>query len=445
MRRSIRISHLLLLLASVLILALASAVSAQANQVLVLEVEGPVTPAMASYFDRGIKLAEEQGASAVVIILDTPGGSVDITLEIVQSFRNAEVPVIVFVAPDGAQAASAGSIIAASAHALGMAPETVIGAASPVDSSGADIEDTLYRKLTEDLKATMRSLTERRGNEALTLAEAMIEEAKAVTSSEALDAGFADVVATDVADLLRQLDGANLEIGGEVVTLNTSGVDHVAFSMSPVEQLLHTLANPLLIGILLAIGAQAILIEISSPGGWVAGFVGVLCLGLALYGLGTIPANWFGLILIAIAFVLFLLEVKTPGTGALALVGAITMVAGFFVLFNSPGSPEFARLSITSAIIISLATAGFFLFLVTKALKAQQNPPVTGLEGLVGQLGLVKSELRETSEDDKDYQGTILVKGELWKAISDEHIARDEQVVVKSVDRFTLRVKKTAP
>ncbi len=139
MRHSIRISHLLLLLASVLILALASAVSAQANQVLVLEVEGPVTPAMASYFDRGIKLAEEQGASAVVIILDTPGGSVDITLEIVQSFRNAEVPVIVFVAPDGAQAASAGSIIAASAHALGMAPETVIGAASPVDSSGAGL------------------------------------------------------------------------------------------------------------------------------------------------------------------------------------------------------------------------------------------------------------------------------------------------------------------
>jgi membrane-bound serine protease (ClpP class) len=445
MIRSIRISHLLLLLVTVSIFALASIVSAQANRVLVLEVEGPVTPAMASYFDRAIKQAEEESASAVVIILDTPGGSVDITLEIVQSFRNAQVPVIVFVAPDGAQAASAGSIIAASAHALGMAPETVIGAASPVDSSGADIEDTLYRKLTEDLKATMRSLTERRGIEALNLAEAMIDEAKAVTSSEALDAGFADVVATDVADLLRQLDGANLEIGQEVVTLNTSGVEQEVFSMSPVEQLLHALANPLLIGILLAIGAQAILIEISSPGGWVAGFVGVLCLGLALYGLGTIPANWFGLILIAIAFALFLLEVKTPGTGALALVGAITMVAGFFVLFNSPGSPEFARLSITSAIIISLVTAGFFLFLVTKALKAQQNPPVTGIEGLVGQLGLVKSELRETSEDNKVYQGTVQVKGELWKAISDEQVARDEQVVVKSVDGFTLRVKKTGP
>jgi membrane-bound serine protease (ClpP class) len=400
---------------------------------------------MASYFDRAIKQAEEESALAVVIILDTPGGSVDITLEIVQSFRNAQVPVIVFVAPDGAQAASAGSVIAASAHALGMAPATVIGAASPVDSSGADIEGTLYRKITEDLKATMRSLTERRGIEALTLAEAMVEEAKAVTSSEALDAGFADVVATDVADLLRQLDGANLEIGEEVVTLNTSGVEQKVFSMSPVEQLLHALANPLLIGILLAVGAQAILIEISSPGGWVAGFVGVLCLGLALYGLGTIPANWFGLILIAIAFVLFLLEVKTPGTGALAFVGAITMVAGFFVLFNSPGSPEFARLSITSAIIITLFTAGFFLFLVTKALKAQQKTPVTGIEGLVGQLGPVRSELRETSEDDKVYQGTVLIKGELWKAISDEHIARDEQVVVKSVDRFTLRVKKTGP
>jgi membrane-bound serine protease (ClpP class) len=444
MSRSIRISLILLLIWTVALLGLASGASAKAAQVLVLEIEGPVTPAMASYFDRAIEQAEEASALAVVILLDTPGGSVDITLEIVQSFRNAEVPVIIFVAPPGAQAASAGSVIAASAHALGMAPETVIGAASPVDGSGADIEETLYRKITEDLKATMRSLTARRGEDAVALAEAMIEEATAVTSSEALDAGFVDVVASDTADLLDQLDGANVEVRGETVTLHFADADRLGFAMSPIEQLLHALANPLLIGILLAIGAQAILIEISSPGGWVAGFVGVLCLGMALYGLGTIPANWLGLVLIAVAFVLFLMEVKTPGTGALALVGTLTMIAGFVVLFNSPGSPEFARLSITSALVISILTAAFFLFLVAKALMAQQEPPVTGAEGLVGQHGPVKSELRATSYDDSVYKGVVLVNGELWKAIASEDIATGEQVVVKSVDGFTLRVKRVS-
>jgi membrane-bound serine protease (ClpP class) len=424
------------------VIGVISTVAAQGDQVLLLEIEGPVTPAMASYFDRAIDEAERRGASAVLITLDTPGGSLDVTLEIVQSFRNAQVPVIVYVAPDGAQAASAGSVIAAAAHAVAMAPQTVIGAASPVDGSGADIEETLLRKLTEDMKATMRTLTAHRGEDAVLLAEAMIEEAKAATATEALEAGFIDVVATDVNDLLRQLDGKTVEVNEQMVTLDFSSVEQETYSMGMIERLLHALANPLLIGILLAIGVQAILIEISSPGGWVAGFVGVLCIGLALYGLGTMPANWFGLVLIAVAFVLLLLEVKTPGTGALAVVGGLTLFAGLLVMFNSPGSPEFARISIVGAVFISLLTASFFLFIVTKALRAQQKQPVTGVEGLLGQVGPVKADIKATTDDASVYQGTVFVNGTLWKAISEEGINRGEQVMVKQVDGFTLHVKK---
>jgi membrane-bound serine protease (ClpP class) len=440
-KRSVKLSVALLFVV-LMVIRMVTTAAANGEQVLVLEVEGPVTPAMAAYFDRAIVEAESAQASAVLIILNTPGGSVDVTLDIVQSFRNSEVPVIVFVAPNGAQAASAGSVIAAAAHAVSMAPETVVGAASPVDSSGADIETTMLRKVTEDLKATMRTLTVRRGEDAVTLAEAMIEEAKAVTASEALEAGFIDVVAADVDDLLHQLDGLTIEVNDQSITLEFSDVDQISYSMSFVERTLHALANPLLIGILLAIGVQAILIEISSPGGWVAGFLGVLCIGLALYGLGTMPANWFGLILIAAAFVLLLLEVKTPGTGALAVVGGLTLFAGLLVLFNSPGSPGFARISIPGAVIISGLTAGFFLFIVAKALKAQQRQPTTGIEGLLEQIGRVKKEFVATKEDASLYRGVVFVNGELWKASSDEAISRGEQVIVKRVDGLTLQVKK---
>jgi membrane-bound serine protease (ClpP class) len=415
--------------------------SAQSEPVLIVEIEGPVTPAMRSFFERAIESAEQQEAGAVVIVLDTPGGDVSVTLEIVQSFRNANVPVIVYVGPAGAQAASAGSVITAAAHASGMAPDTVIGAASPVGGSGEDIEDTLFRKITEDLKATMRNLAEERGEEAVTLAEEMIEDARAVTSKEALDAGLIDAVAEDVPDLLQQLDGLVVTVGGEEVTLQTAEATQQNFPINIVERVLHALSNPLLIGLLLAIGVQAILIELNSPGGWVAGFIGVLFLGLALYGLGTLPANWLGLVLVVVAFVLLILEVVTPSTGVLAIVGALTLLAGLLVLFNSPGTPEFARISIAGAIGISLFTASFFLFLLSKALRAQRNPSTTGTEGMIGQVGPVRANI-SASDEEFVYRGTVLVNGEIWRATSDEAIGRDENVVVKGVDGFTLRVKK---
>jgi membrane-bound serine protease (ClpP class) len=418
-------------------------IHAQENVVLVLEVEGPVTPAMASYFERGIETAESSGAAALLIILDTPGGNTDPMQEIVQAFRRASIPIIVYISPQGAQAASAGSIITMAAHFAAMAPETVIGAASPVGEGGAELGETIFRKLTEDLSAQMRSMVARRGEEATELAEAMILEARAVHAQEALEVNLIDVIAIDVPDLLSQLDGQTAVIGGRTVTLKTAGATQSTFSMNIIERALHALSNPLFVSILLVIGVQAILIELSSPGGWVAGFIGVLSLALAFYGLGQLPANWFGLGLIAGAFVLFALEVKAPTHGALAIVGTATMVAGLLVLFNSPSTPRFARLSISGAVSVSLFTAAFFIFVVTMALRAQQARPVTGIEGLTGHKAQVRTALT-SAHSGPPYSGSVLVQGELWRATADEPLEEGETAVVTAVEGFTLHLKKNS-
>ena len=442
-RSNPRIIALFFCLAALLSIALPAAAQTE-GEVLVLSVKGPVTPAMANYFERGITAGEARNAAAVVIVLDTPGGAVDTTQGIIRLFRNAEVPVVVYVGPAGAQAASAGSLITLAAHAAGMAPETVIGAASPVSGSGQDIEDTLYRKVVEDLKATVRGLTARRGEEARALAEQMIEDARAVHATEALEAGLIDVVAADVPTLLSKLDGMTVVVGERERTLETAGASQVPFAMNIIEQVLHALSNPLLVGLLLSLGVPAILIELKSPGGWVAGFVGILCLALAFYGLGQLPVNWLGLGLIAIAFVLFLLEVKVPGVGALALVGALTMLAGLLILFNSPGSPEFSRISLPSALLITGLTSGFFLFIVTMAVRAQRRRPLTGREALIGRTGHVRKSLVPAPSGKLTFVGSVLVQGEIWRAEADEAIETDEAVVVTGMNGFTLEVSRVS-
>lgn len=411
------------------------------DEVVVLEIAGPVTPAMVNYFERGIAAAEADGAAAVVIVLDTPGGQLDSTQKIAQLFHNAEVPVIVYVAPSGAQAASAGAIITIAAHASGMAPRTVIGAASPVDSGGEDINETMYRKVVEDMKAQVRGTAGRRGEEAVDLAEAMIEDARAVSAEEALDAGLIDAVATDLPALLNQLNGQEVALVNSTVTLQTADAAQTDLGMSFIEQLLLLLTNPFLIGVLLTIGVQAILIELSSPGGWVAGLIGILCLGLALYGIGQLPANWLGLGLIFLAFILFVFEVKTPTVGGLALAGTITLLAGILVLFNSPGSPDFARISLVGALTLTAFTGGIFLFVVTKVTSAQRKKPQTGKEGMIGQTGRVRKTFVPRPDGSLTFIGSVLVMGELWRAEADAAIESGEKVRVAALDGFTLKVE----
>ncbi len=417
-------------------------VYAQSNDVILLEAEGAVTPAMFGYLERGIRSAEEAKAKAVILALDTPGGLVDTTQEIVQLFRSSSVPIIVYVSPRGAQAASAGSIITMAGHAAAMAPETVIGAASPVGDNGVDLEDTLFRKVTEDLKATARNLTADRGAEATKLAQEMIEDARAVTAEEALEASLIDAIASDIPDLLQQLDGLTVMVNDQAVTLDTATASIEEIPANTVEEVLFALVNPILLGILLTLGVQAILIELSSPGGWVAGLIGVLAIGLALYGLGQLPVNWLGLGFIIVAFVLFLMEVKAATHGALGLTGAVILVAGLLVLFNSPGTPDFLSISIPAAIALSAATALFFLFVLSKALGAQRAKPVTGAEGLIGQKGPVRVAM--TSDRLKGpYTGMVLVAGELWRAKAEEELNAGEPIVVTAVDGVMLQVEKS--
>ena len=411
------------------------------KNVVVLELEAPITAVTLNYFERGVETAVSNEAEAVLVVLDTPGGAVTSMLEIVQLFQNSDVPIIVFVGPDGAQAASAGSVITAAAHASAMAPNTVIGAASPINSDGSDINETAYRKAVEDLKATMRSITDRRGEEAVALAEAMIEDARAVTADEALEVGFIDVIADDVDDVLEALDGVTVIVDGESQTLDLANATLDLVELSFIEQLLFILANPLLIGILLTIGAQALIFEITNPGGWAAGVIGIILIALALFGAGQLPVNYLGFGLIIVAFALLIAEAFTQTSGPLALTGAAILLAGLLVLFNSPGTPEFARISIAGAIGITAVTASFFFFMIAKVVQIRRTQPVTGKEGLVGQVAAARTDFKHDEVNER-HTGTVLVQGEIWRAESDVPIVGGEDVVVKSMDGFTLKVRK---
>ena len=409
------------------------------SEVLLLRLHGPLTPAMAEYLDRGIGIAEREGAHAVILQLDTPGGSIDLMNRMVQAIRASPVPIVVYVAPRGAIAGSAGTVITLAGHASAMAPETAIGAASPVGSQGEDLGETIEAKEKEILRATVRSLAARRSPEAIALAEATIEEARAASAEEALAIGLVDFIAADVDDLLTQLDGFPVELASGPLTLQTAGAAVVEIPQTFIEQFLQALTNPNIVFLLLSVGVQAILIELSSPGGWVAGFVGVACLAFGAYGLGVLPVNWFGLAFILIAFVLFILDVKAPTHGALTAAGVGSFIVGALVLFNSPGTPDFQRVSVPLVVGTGIVTAALFFVVVTFAIRAQRRRVTTGVEALVGRLGEARSELSPA--------GMVQVAGELWSAEAEPGsapIASGTRVEVIGVDGLRLQVRRRA-
>ena len=376
--------------------------------VLVLTAEGPLTPVLVGYIERGVEIAQREGAELLVLQLNTPGGSIDLMNRIIQIIRGSPVPVVVYVAPRGAMAGSAGTLITLAGHASAMAPETAIGAASPVGAQGEELGETLATKEKEILRATARSLAERRPAEAIALAEDTIEKARAVSASEALEVGLVDFIASDINDLLRQLDGYQVTVLDTPRTLNTRNAVLRPLGLTLVEQALQLLTNPNIVFLLLTIGVQAILIELSNPGGWVAGFIGVVCLALAIYGLGLLPVNLFGLLFIIMAFVLFVLEVKVGFSGALTIAGVASFIAGALILFNSVRLPGFPRISVPLVIGTAVVVAVSFLTIVGFALRALRLPPGMGKETLVGKQGVVRDPL--------DPVGSIQLEGELWTA-----------------------------
>jgi len=405
--------------------------------VLVLKSEGAITPVLIEYLERGIQIAVEHNAEAIILELDTPGGSVDIMNRIVQTIRSSSIPVVVYVYPNNAMAASAGTVITLAGHAAAMAPETTIGAASPVGSEGEDIGETMEAKVKEILKASVRGLTKNRSEEATRLAEETIENARAVTVEEALEVGLVDIQAVDVMDLLNQLNGREVNIGEGTVTLHTEGAEIIEVGNTLIEELLLLLVNPNLVFILLAVGIQAILIEISSPGGWVAGFIGVVCVLLAVYGIGVLPVNWFGMFFLLAAFVLFILDIKAPTHGALTLAGTATFITGALVLFNSATLPGFPRVSVPLVIITGVIIAGVFFTIMTIAIRAQHRPVQFGRETMPGKQGLVEEELNP--------HGMIKVGGELWSAElveGESLLPKGTRVEVIRVEGLVLKVRQ---
>ena len=342
--------------------------SAAQPLILVMNANGTIEPAMQEYFERGIHTAEEQNAEALIIQLNTPGGDLQSMDNIIQDIRASTVPVVVYVAPNSAMAGSAGALITISADVAAMAPEAAIGASSPIDSSGQNLDSTLATKQKEIMKATIRPLVERRGADATRLAQDMIDNAKAVSASEALQAHLIDFTATDVNDVIRQLDGFSVTMPTNgTITLHTANAVVQPLDMNVIEQLLLILTNSNIVFILLSLGAYALLLELSHPGTWVSGFVGVVCLALAIYGMGLLSVNWFGLIFIASAFVLFILDIKAPTHGALTVVGIASFIFGALMLFNSPSVPQFQRVSVPLVVGVGIVIGLMFAAILTFA------------------------------------------------------------------------------
>ena len=311
-------------------------VTAQSDATVVISMNfnGPLTPVWRTYLQRGIDQAVNLDAELIVVELNTPGGSVELMNNLVQQILASPVSVAVYVSPQGAMAASAGTLLVLAGDYAAMSPGSVIGAASPVGSQGEDIEATMETKTKEILKASVRALAERRGEDAVALAESSIQDAKAASANEALAVNLVDFIASDVNDLLAQINGQTFILDGTKVVMHTANAQLVVVKASFIENLVGTLVNPNIVFVLLSLGVQAILIELSHPGGWVAGFFGAILLALAGYGLGILPVNWFGLVLIGISFILFILDIKAPTHGALTIAGVGTFISGALVLFN---------------------------------------------------------------------------------------------------------------
>lgn len=404
---------------------------------LVLTIDGPITPATQEYLSRGIKVAGQRAAELLIVQLNTPGGGLDAMNQMVQDILASHVPVVIYVSPRGAWAGSAGTVITLAGHAAAMAPETAIGAASPVGSQGENLPTTEETKVKEIMRATVRSLAQRRGAEAVQLAEDTIEKARAVSAGEALQVGLVDFIAADLPDLLKQLDGFSVETIDGPRALNTAGATVDFLPMTFIEQLLLMLTDPNVVFLLLSIGVQAIFIELSSPGGWVAGFIGAVCLALAVYGLGVLPVNWFGLIFLVIAFVLFIVDIKAPTHGALTTAGIGSFIVGALVLFNSPGTPQFQRVSLPLVILVGILTGILFAIIIGFALRAQKRPVITGQEGLRGQTGIARTDIDPT--------GQVQAGSELWSAELAEgqgRIRKGEKVEIVKVEGLRLKVRK---
>lgn len=407
-----------------------------AGDVVVLKVDGTITPIMAQYVSRGLNVASDRNASAVVIEMDTPGGLASAMDDIVRDILESPVPVVVFVSPRGARAASAGVFITYAAHVAAMAPGTNIGSASPVFiGSGDEANDaTLRRKITNDAVAQVRNLADLRGRNA-DWAESAVRDAVNITAAEALAQKVIDLTAESLPELLAAIDGRTVTVNNEARVLETAGADVDRVGMGLFEQLMQLLADPTIAYILLSIGMLGLFLELSSPGAVLPGLLGGLGLILGLLGLGTLPVNWTGALLIAFAFVLFIADIFLPSAGLLTVGGLFSFVTGSYLLISDE-APSMFRISPFAIWTMAACLVAFFLFLAASVLKARLSPARTGIDALVGTTGRVITDLAPN--------GMVMTYGERWDATIDPQeppAKAGDTVVVTAIDGLHMSVR----
>tara|TARA_Y100000590_G_scaffold196702_1_gene223326 strand:- start:1407 stop:2756 length:1350 start_codon:yes stop_codon:yes gene_type:complete len=419
-------------------------VSGDDRSIAHIEINSEINPSTARFVRRSLGVAETEGSSIFIINMDTPGGLFDSTREIVEIISNSGIPVVVFVYPTGARAASAGTFIAAVAHITAMAPLTTIGAASPVGVSD-ELPDTLERKASQDAAALLREIASKRDRDVEAL-EATVFKAISYSATEALEAGIIDLMVDDMDSLIQQLEGLTIELDSGTVTLRLKNSTIREINRNPLEKFLGFLSNPNLAFTLLAIGFFGLLIEWILPGLWGPGILGVICLALGFVALGELPANWVGVGLMMFATLLFYLEVQISGFGIFGVSGAISFILGGFFLVGglepppipeSEGLPS-VKVNIFLLIGVAVVFTSILLILVKDIIKAKKLSVMyhDGKISLIGQEATVVSSL--------DPKGTVRVSGEDWTALSDsgERINKGEKVVVTDAEGLTLKVFK---
>jgi len=396
-----------------------------------VKINSAITPSSSSRIEKAIKWAESTSLGGLIIQLNTPGGLLESTREIVQNILNSNVPIIVYVSPRGARAASAGVFITLSAHIAVMAPGTNIGAAHPVGLQGS-VDSTMLEKILNDATAFIRSIAQQR-NRNVDWSEKAVRESISSTEQEALENGVIDLIATDIDSLLSGIHSREITTAKGKVTLSTRNAKVIEYEPTFRDKFLDLITNPNIAYILLLIGIYGILFELYNPGSIFPGVVGALSLILAAYSLQMLPVNYAGLALIILAIILFLLEIKIASYGLLTIGGLISLFIGSLMLIDAPG--EFMKISLSLIITAIVVTFIFFTFIITLGVKAQFRRKSLGFESLVGLEGRVIEDIYP------DRKGKILVKGEIWNAISDQIISKDTTVIVEKANSFTLFVK----
>ncbi len=405
--------------------------ASEAQKVYVVRVQSVITPVVAEFVAKSVRKAAELRAEALVIELDTPGGLDTAMRSIVKDINASAVPVVVYVAPSGARAASAGAFITLAAHVAAMSPGTNIGAAHPV-AVGQKLDKVTSEKAANDAAAYIRSIAEQRGRNAQ-WAEDAVRNSVSATEIEAVKAGIIDLVAKDLTELLARIDGRTVKMAVGDRSIRSLNAEVVRDEMGFRFRLLNFISDPTVAYMLMLIGFYGIFFELSNPGSIAPGVIGAIALVLAFYAFQTLPVNYAGLLLIIIGIVLFILEVKITSYGLLSLGGLACLILGSMMLFDR--AVPALRLSLSVIVPAALVSAAFFFFTFRLAYRAQRAKVSTGAEGLVGNEGIARTDVTPVN-------GTVLVHGELWTATSDDPISAGSRVVVVSVSGLRIKVKK---